>query len=301
VYDAQNIVAVAHGAHHHAEGKEVEDLVQLLVLVEHLAVDGIGVLHPPVDNVIDFQLVEPGVDLLLRLLHEEIILLLLDAELGYDFVVAHGIQILQREILQLPLDALHAQTMGDGGVDLHGFQRFLLLLFRRLILHGAHVVQTVGDFDQDDPDVLGHGDKHFPQIFHLLVFLGGILNPGQLADPVHQIRHGGTEQLGDFLVGGGGILNAVVHQGGLNGLGVQLQLLRHNLRHSQRMNDIGLAALALLTLMVLLRVSKGTLNPVKVGTGVIGADGVLQNIVLFLNGHCTHLSFDDDDSVSRIR
>ena len=102
-----------------------------------------------------------------------------------------------------------------------------------------NIVQPVGDLDEDDPDVLGHGQQHFAQIFHLLLGLGGIVDPGQLADPLHQIRHRGGELLGDVLVGGGGVLNGVVEQGRLDGLGVQVQLLRHDLGHSQGMGDEG--------------------------------------------------------------
>ena len=65
------------------------------------------------------------------------------------------------------------------------------------------------------------------------------MDPGQLADPLHQIRHCGGELLGDVLVGGVGVLNGVVEQGRLDGLGVQVQLLRHDLGHSQGMGDEG--------------------------------------------------------------
>ena len=87
------------------------------------------------------------------------------------------------------LDALHAQAVGDGRVDLHGFQGLLLLLAGALVLHGAHVVQPVADFDEDHPDVLGHGHEHLAQVLHLLLFLGDILHPRQLGDPLHQLRH----------------------------------------------------------------------------------------------------------------
>ena len=94
-------------------------------------------------------------------------------------------------VLQLPLDALHTQPVGDGGVDLHSLQRLLLLLGGRLVLHGPHVVEPVGDLDEDHPDVLAHGDEHLPQVLHLLVFLGGVLDAGQLADAFHQVGDGG--------------------------------------------------------------------------------------------------------------
>ena len=81
--------------------------------------------------------------------------------------------------------------------------------------------------------------QHFPEVLHLLLGLGGIVDPGQLADPLHQVRHRRGELLGDVLVGGGGILNGVVEQGGLDGLGVQVQLLGHDLGHGQGVGHKG--------------------------------------------------------------
>jgi len=52
-------------------------------------------------------------------------------------------------------------------------------------------VEPVGDLDEDHPDVLAHGDEHLPQVLHLLVFLGGVLDAGQLADAFHQVGDGG--------------------------------------------------------------------------------------------------------------
>lgn len=126
-----------------------------------------------------------------------------------------------------------------GAVDLQGLEGLLLLLLRGLVLHGAHIVEPVGDLDEDHPDVLGHGQQHFPEVLHLLLGLGGIVDPGQLADPLHQVRHRRGELLGDVLVGGGGILNGVVEQGGLDGLGVQVQLLGHDLGHGQGVGHKG--------------------------------------------------------------
>ena len=108
---------------------------------------------------------------------------------------------------------LHAQAVGDGGVDLHGLQGLLPLLLGGLVLHGAHVVEPVADLDEDHPDVLGHGHEHLPQVLHLLLFLGGVLHPGQLGDPLHQVGHRVAELLGHLLVGGVGVLNGVVEQG----------------------------------------------------------------------------------------
>jgi hypothetical protein len=61
-------------------------------------------------------------------------------------------------------------------------------------------VETVGNFDQHHPDVLGHGHEHLAQGFHLGLLFGGEVGSGQLGDTFHQFSYGGTEELLDLLV-----------------------------------------------------------------------------------------------------
>ena len=86
-------------------------------------------------------------------------------------------------------------------------------------------------------------------------------------------------------MGGVGILNGIVEQGGGNGLGIQMQLLRHDLRHRQGMGDEGGAILAVLAAMMRLGIDEGRVDQVKIGPGIILADGVLQELVFFLYIH----------------
>ena len=91
--DAQHVIAVTHILHDDPEGEQVEDLVQGLVLVEHLPVDGVGVLHAAVDDMLDAQLVQPVVDLDLGPLHEGLVFLVLFIQLGDDLLIADGVQV----------------------------------------------------------------------------------------------------------------------------------------------------------------------------------------------------------------
>ena len=93
VDDAKDVVAVPHGVDDDPEGEQVEDLVQALVLVEHLPVNGVGMLHPAVDDVLDVQLLQPVIDLDLDAAHEVLVLLVLGLQLGDDLLVADGIQV----------------------------------------------------------------------------------------------------------------------------------------------------------------------------------------------------------------
>ena len=108
------------------------------------------------------------------------------------------------------------------------------------------------------------------------------MDTGQLADALHQIRHCGREEPGDVLVGGGGILDGVVEQSRLDGLGVQMQLLRHDLGHRQRVGDEGGAVLPHLRPVGLGGELEGGPDLLEVGAGVIVADGVLQLAVALL-------------------
>ena len=163
-------------------------------------------------------LFEARFDLRLHALHEGLVLALLFFKRLGDLRVTDGVEIFERQILKLPLDALHTEAVGNGGVDLHRFERLLALLFRRLVLHGAHIVRAVGELDEDDADVLGHGHEHLAQVLHLLFFLAGVLHARQLGNALDKIRHRGRELLGDLGIRGGGVLDAVVHEGGLDGL-----------------------------------------------------------------------------------
>ena len=51
--------------------------------------------------------------------------------------------------------------MGDGRVDFHGLTGFFFLLLRLHVLQRTHIVQTVGQLDQDDTDIFCHGEEHF--------------------------------------------------------------------------------------------------------------------------------------------
>ena len=179
--------------------------------------------------------------------------------------------------------------MGDGGVDLHGLQGLLTLLLLRLVLEGAHVVQAVAQLDENHPHVLGHGHEHLAQVLHLLLFLGGVLHPGQLGDPFHQVRHRGAKEFGDVVVGGVGVLNAVVEQGGDDGVQIQVQLV-DNLRHRQGVGDVGLSALAQLGAVVGVGVVKGSAQPLHIGVGVALKHLLLQSLVACFDGFHGHTS-----------
>ena len=150
-------------------------------------------------------------------------------------------------------------------------------------------MEPVADFNQDHPDVLGHGHEHLPQVLHLLLFLGGILHPGQLGNALHQVGHHRAEELGDLLVGGTGVLDTVVEQGGDDGVGVQLQL-GHDLGHRQGMGDIGRSVLTQLPGVGIVRIGERAEQALGIQCRIIGFNLVLKSLITLQDGvHTGHL------------
>ena len=278
---AQHVIAGGYVVHDHPEGVQVEDFIEGFALGVHFAVDGIDVLEPPVHPAFHPLLRQPLLDVGLHVVHKAGVEGGDVGQLRLHIVVAHRVQVLQGQVLQLPLQLLHAQAVGDGGVDLHGLQGLLLLLGVGLVLEGAHIVQPVAQLDEDDPHVLGHGHEHLAQVLHLLVLPGGILHPGELGDALHQVGDLGGEQPGDVVVGGVGVLNAVVEQGRDDGVLVQLQLV-DDLRHGDGVDDIGLPAFAQLGPVVVVGIFKGRADALRVRRWVGGQDIALQRFVFFM-------------------
>ena len=247
VHVAEHVIAVRNRVHDDAHRADVVDFVDGLVLRVHLAVDGVDVLDAGGDGIVDMRLGELCRNALLNALEELLVLLALRLQSLDDLVIADGVEDFERKILKLPLDAAHAESMGDRRVDLHGFERLVALLALREILECARVMQAVGELDEDNADVLCHGEEHLAQILELLLLLG-VAQHSQSGNTVHQLRDRRAELVFDFLVAELGVLDAVMQEGGADGVGIETHL-DHDLRDRDRMDDIRLAVAALLPLM----------------------------------------------------
>ena len=123
------------------------------------------------------------------------------------------VQNTKRQILKLFAHPLHTHAARERRIDIHGLARFLHLLFLPHRLDGAHVVQAVGQLDQNHAQVLGHRHEQFAEIFRLFGFAAGQLQVGQLGNAVDQHRDLVTEFFGHHAIAGLGVFDGVVQQG----------------------------------------------------------------------------------------
>ncbi len=138
--------------------------------------------------------------------------------------------------------------MSDGRIDFYRLAGDALLARGRKRLERLHVVITICELDEDDPNIPGHREEHLAEAFSLLMFLGGKLDPIELGYPVHDIGDRIAETFGQDLLGDRGVLDHVVQQRRHERVGIKPPA-GEDLGDGDRMRDIGLAAAAKLSEM----------------------------------------------------
>ena len=110
-----------------------------------------------------------------------------------DLGVALRVQHREREVFELPLHVLDAEAVRERRVDVERLLRDALLLRLRQRRDRAHVVQPVGELDQQDADVLRHRDEHLAHRRGLLLLPRVELEPVELGDAVDDRGDVGAE------------------------------------------------------------------------------------------------------------
>jgi hypothetical protein len=115
-------------------------------------------------------------------------------------------------------------------------------------LDRAHVVQPVGELDEDDPQVLRHGQQHLAKVLGLRRLAAVEVHHGQLGDALDERGDLLAPVLLELRRGDRGVLDHVVQQRRFQDVGVGLlaEEVEEDAGHLDGVGDVGLAALALL-------------------------------------------------------
>ena len=283
--DAEHAIAVLDGVDEHAQRRQIVDLADVLLIALHLLVDAVEMLGTPLDFCRYMRLFKLFHDLLVRLVDECLTLLALLLDALDEIVVRLGLEIAQAQILKFPLDVRYAEAIRERRVDLDGLPRDALLLVLAHVLERAHIVQTVGELDHDDADVLRHREKHLAIAFELLLFLRLILNPAELRHAVDEHRDLIAEALAHFVERMRRIFHDIMQDGGADRDVVDLQI-RQNLRDGQRMDDVVFTRNALLSLVCGIRKFVRPSDEVGVRIRLIALDRFQDHI----DRHGTHFT-----------
>jgi hypothetical protein len=170
-----------------------------------------------------------------------------------------------------------AESVRQRRVDLERLLGLLDLLLLPEVGERPHVVQPVGQLDDDDADVLRHRDDHLAVVLGLVLLARGELDLRQLRDAVDQQPHVVTEAGADVVARDVRVLDHVVQQRRRQH-DVGLAQARADLRHAPRVEDVLLPALAELAVVMGARERERLGDEPEVGVGVVGRD-VLDQLV----------------------
>ena len=139
------------------------------------------------------------------------------------------------------------------------------------MLERAHVVEAVGELDDDDADVGDHGEEHLADVLGLVVFAVGELDLVELGDAFDDVGDLLAEALFDLLGGDVGVFDGVVQQAGGDGGGVHLEL-GEDQADFERMDGVGLAGGSLLAFVLLQAEGPGPADDIEVVAGAVLVD-----------------------------
>ena len=245
---------------------------EIAVAFLHVPPDAVGLAVADVQPGVDPFLGQDGRDAVLEGIHRRGGALFVLLELLADDLIFPRAAELEGKVLELRLDTVQAQASGQGRIEEVGLAGDLHLLVRPHPLQGAHIVQAVAELDEQGPDIVMDGIEDLLVIVHLLGV--GIFLFLALGDRVHEESDVVSELRADVLYGIRRVLHDVVEEGGDHGVGIQFKLLRGDLRHGDRMDDVRLPGLALLALVGLGRQGIGVLDPLQ----VLSADARLHHV-----------------------
>jgi len=191
--------------------------------------------------------------------------------------------VLEAEVIEFLLRAPHAEAVGNRHVDLQRFRGDPDLLLAFEVAKGAHVVQPVGQLDEDHSYVVHHRHQQLAEILGLLLLQAGEGDLADLGDPFDKARDLGAEGLFDLLSSGERVLEHVVQQTDGYGYGIEVHL-GEDVGDFERVRQIRLAAAAKLILMLLGAEDVCAAHEIYVGLRVVP----LQLLYDILNAYQCH-------------
>ncbi len=188
---------------------------------------------------------------------------------GAQRFVPLRIEIAERQLLELVLHLAHPEAVGDRRVDVARFLRDLDPPLLGQVVQRPHVVQAIGELDEDDADVVDHRQQHLAEVLRLPLLARRERDGADLGHPFDDVRDVGAEELGDALDRGQGVLDDVVQEAGGDGDGVELHV-GEEIGDGERVDEVGLPGMADLALVLEGREHVGPPEQLDVGVGGVG-------------------------------
>ena len=239
VQHAEGAVAGVHAVHFDAEHAGRGDVRKRAPLRLHLAVDRVQVAAPGLHPGVDAVAPQGALDGALQLRHRGVAVAVRGIRRPPDAVRPQREERLESQFLELHAHAVHAEAIGDGGVEVQRLAGDQAALFRRHDADRAHVVQAVGELDENHAQIPRRRHRHLLEVLGL-GFGARLEDRRQLGDAVDDLRHVVAERAHERLLGDAGVFEHVVQHRGGNGLRVHAHG-RQDVGNRQGVGDVAVS------------------------------------------------------------
>ena len=195
-----------------AYGKDIKYLIESKVLGLHLTPYRIGRLDTSRERILHAHLIKLGLDGCGKVCKEFLAFSLCDGKFFLYRCILLRVLILEAEILELHLNLVQSETIGDGSIDIERLASNLVLLVGSQVLERTHIVQAVGNLNEDDADILRHGKEQLLEVLGLRRSLITEDTTRDLSESINDLRHLRAKEVRDILDGILGILDHIVQQ-----------------------------------------------------------------------------------------
>ncbi len=237
--DAERRVAVLHVLTDDTQRDEVVDLLELDSLPLELLIDAPQALDAPVNlNNGHLRFLQLHRDGRLELSDESFSRAALRVYSTAQRFIALRFEIAERQLLKLVLDLAHPETVGDRRVDVAGLLCDLDTALVRQMVERPHVMETIRELDEDNADVVDHGEKHLADVFRLPLLGRRKVYGADFRDTFDDVSDLVTEELPDALDRGERVLDDVMQKTRSDGNRVELHV-GEEIGHREGVDQIG--------------------------------------------------------------
>ena len=270
--DAERRVAVLDRLSDDPQRDEVIHALEVDLLPHQFEVDAVEALEAAIEvHDGNLRVLELGPDGARQIVNDGVGHLPLGVHLRAQRFVGLRLEVPEGELLELVLHLAHAEPVGDRGVDVERLLRDLDAALFGQMLERPHVVQAVGELDEDDPNVVDHRQQHLAEVLGLPLLARGERNRPDLRHAFDDVRDLGPEELGNALGGGQRVFDDVVQQAGGHGDDVQLHV-GEKVRDFERVHQVRFAGVANLSLVFERREDVRPPKQLEIGLGAVAAN-----------------------------
>ena len=245
------------------DGEQVVNLLEGNLFALHLAPDRVKAFDTSRNFEVDMVPLERFDDRGVEFADEGFALFFGRFEFFRQLGILYREAIFHAEVFEFALDGVQAEPIRQRCEQVKRFTRDFDLLVGRHRPQRTHVVQAVGDFDQDHPHVVRKREQDFAEILRLLRSIG-IEYARHLRKPIDHLGDLGPEDALHIFDRVLRILHNVVQQGGDDRFDAEPDLVHDDLGYGDGMQQVRLARATTHSAMRLFRQEKSAFDELPV-------------------------------------